>query len=220
MMNTNNTVISDRSQPGITMTATTVRHRDVGEKYATGVPKIKKIRGRESISVGTWNVRTLRPAGKLEQLTHAMSRYRWNTVGLCEMRWKSFGEVSTDDGHKVYFNGEENRHEYGIGFLVHNDVVDALLGCRPVSRRLISIRLRAAPFNITIVQIYAPTSGHDDHEVDHFYQQLQKTIGQTPKKDILVVQGDWNAKVGKDTQADWREVCGPYCDVETNERGL
>ena len=55
------------------MTAPTVRHRDVGDKYATGVPKIKKIRGRENIAVGTWNVRTLRPAGKLEQLTHAMS---------------------------------------------------------------------------------------------------------------------------------------------------
>ena len=82
------------------------------------------------------------------------------------------------------------------------DVVDAVLGCRPVSSRLISIRLRAAPFNITIIQVYAPTSGHDDREVDHFYQQLQETIDQTPKKDILVVQGDWNAKVGKDAQAD------------------
>ena len=75
-MKTKNNLIPDRSQPGITMTAPTVRHRDVGDKYATGVPKIKKIRGRENIAVGTWNVRTLRPAGKLEQLTHAMSRYQ------------------------------------------------------------------------------------------------------------------------------------------------
>ena len=51
--------------------------------------------------------------------------------------------------------------------------------------------------------------GHDDSDVDHFYQQLQETIDQTPKKDILVVQGDWNAKVGKAAQADWGEVCGP-----------
>ena len=86
--------------------------------------------------------------------------------------------------------------------------------------RLISIRPKAAPFNITIIQVYAPTSGHDDSEVDHFYQQLQETIDKTPKKDILVVQGDWNAKGGKDAQADWGEVCGPYCNVETNERGL
>ena len=117
-------------------------------------------------------MRTLRPAGKLEQLTHAMSRYHWNIVGLCEMRWKNFGEMSTDDRHKVYFSGEEGKHEYGVGFLVHKDVVGAVLGCQPVSSRLISIRLRAAPFNITIIQVYAPTSGHDDSEVDHFYQQL------------------------------------------------
>ena len=73
------------------MTAPTIRHLDVGDKYATGVPKIKTIRGRENISVATWNVRTLRPAGKLELLTHAMSRYHWNIVWLCEMRWKNFG---------------------------------------------------------------------------------------------------------------------------------
>ena len=96
----------------------------------------------------------------------------------------------------------------------------AVLGCQPVSSRLISIRLRAAPFNITIIQVYAPTSDHDDSEVDHFYKQPQETIDQTPKKDILVVQGDWNAKVQKDAQADWGEVCGPYCNIETNERGL
>ena len=122
----------------------TVRNPD-RDKYATGVPKIKKIRGRENISVGTWNVRTLRPAGKLEQLTHAMGRCHWNIMGLCEMRWKNFGEMSTDDGHKVYSIGEEDRHEYGVGFLVHKDIVSAVLGCRPVSSRLISICLRAAP---------------------------------------------------------------------------
>ena len=98
--------------------------------------------------------------------------------------------------------------------------MDAVLGCRPVSSRLISIRQTAAPFNITMIQVYASTSAHDDSEVDYFYQQLQVTIDQTPKKDIPVVQGDWNVKVEKDVQADWGEVCGPYCNVEANERGL
>ena len=126
MMNTKNNLIPDRSQLGITMTAPPVSYRDVGDKYATGVPKIKKIRSRENIAVGTWNVRTLRPAMKLEQLTRAMSRYHWNTVGLCEIRWKNFGEMSTDDGHKIYFSGEEGKHEYGVGFLVHKDVVGAV----------------------------------------------------------------------------------------------
>ena len=45
-------------------------------------------------------------------------------------------------------------------------------------------------------------------------------IDQTPKKAILIVQGDWNVKVGKDAQADWGDIGGPYCNVETNKRGL
>ena len=101
--------------------------------------------------------------------------------------------MSTDDGHKLYFSVEVDRHEYRVGFLVHKDIVKAVLGCRPVSSRLISIHLRAAPFNITIRQAYAPTSGHNDSKVDHFYQQLQEAIDKTPKKEILVVQGDWSA---------------------------
>ena len=78
-------------------------------------------------------MRTLRPAGKLEELTHEIDRYHWNKLGLCEMRWKNFGEMSSDDRHKVYFSGEEDRHEYGVGFLVNKDMVSAVLGCRPVS---------------------------------------------------------------------------------------
>ena len=83
-----------------------------------------------------------------------------------------------------------DRHEYGVRFLVGKDMVSAVLGCRPVSSRLISIRLRATPFNVTAMHVYAPASGHDDSGVDHFYQQLQETIIQTSKKDILAVRGD------------------------------
>ena len=96
-------------------------------------------------------------------------------------------------------------------------MMSAVLGCRPVSSRLTSIRLRAAHFHVNIIQVYAPKSGHDDKEVDNFYRQLQEIIDQTPKKDIMVVKEDWNAKVGRDAQTDWGDLCGPYCNVETNE---
>ena len=95
-------------------------------------------------------------------------------MGLCEMRWKIFGEMSTDYGHKVYFCGEEDRYEQRVEFFVHKDIASAVLGCRKVSSRLISIPLRAAPFNITIIQVYAPTSRHDDSEIDHFYSNSRK----------------------------------------------
>ena len=114
---------------------------------------------------------------------------------------------------------KKDKDEHGVGFLVHKDIVNTLMGCRPVSSRLITIRLRAVPYNITIVQAYAPTSDYGDNEIE-VYDQLQNVIDQTPKKDILVVQGDWNAKVGKDACGNWQGIYGPFSNDDTNERGL
>ena len=82
------------------------------------------------------------------------------------------------------------------------------------------ICLRAVPLNITIVQVYAPTSDYDENEIEQFYGQLKNVIDQTPKKDILVVQGDWNAKVGKDVCENWQGICGPFCSDKTNDREI
>ena len=136
------------------------------------------------------------------------------------MRWKNFGETTTEEGHKVFFSRKEDKHEHGVGFLVHEDIVNTVVGCCPVSSRLITIHLRAVPFNITIVQAYAPTSDYDDNKTDEFYDQLQNVIDQTPKKDILVMQGDWNAKVGRRACGNCQGICGPFCNDDTNERGL
>ena len=82
-----------------------------------------------------------------------MYRYTWNILGLCEMRWKNFGETVTEEG-QVFISRTEDKHEHGVGFLVHKDIVNTVMGCRPVSGRLITIGLRAVRFNITIVQAY------------------------------------------------------------------
>ena len=165
-------------------------------------------------------MRSLRAAGKVEELTHEMKRYRWDILGLCVVRWKNFGETSTPEGHKLYFSDSEVRHEHGVGFPIYKDTVNAIMGCRPVSSRLITIRLKASPFNITIIQAYAPTTGYDDDVIEDSNDQLQKVINQTPQKDIIVVQGDWNAKIGKDASKNWKGTCGQYCNPEANERGL
>ena len=80
--------------------------------------------------------------------------------------------------------------------------------------------LRAVPFNITIVQAYAHTPDYDDNKIEEFYDQLQNVIDQTTKKDILFVQEDWNAKVGRDACRNWLGICGPFCNDDTNERRL
>ena len=98
--------------------------------------------------------------------------------------------------------------------------MNTVMGCRPLSTRFVVIRLRASPFNNTIIQAYAPTSDYDGDAVEDFYDHLQEILDQSPKKDILVVLGDWNAKVGEDAFKNWKGTCGRCCNPETNERGL
>ena len=102
MMKTSNHTILDRSPPGSTRIAPSAVHHDGGVKCATGASP--KIRGRD---IGTWNTRTLKAIGKLQKLTYEMDRYRWNILGLCEMRRKNFGETTTEEGHKVFFSVEK-----------------------------------------------------------------------------------------------------------------
>ena len=65
----------------------------------------------------------------------------------------------------IFFRGKVDKNEHGVGFLVHKDIVNTVMKCRPVSNRLITISLRAVPFNITIVQVCAPTSDYNDNEI-------------------------------------------------------
>ena len=72
--------------------------------------------------------------------------------------------------------------------------------------------------NITIIQVYAPTTDYDDEAVEAFYEELENTIKETPKKDFLIIQGDWNAKIGTDAYDDWGGTAGRFGLGETNDR--
>ena len=72
-----------------------------------------------------------------------------------------------------------------------------MYGCNVRNNRMISVRFQGKPFNITVIQVYAPTSNAEEAEVEWFYEvHLQYLLELTPKKDILSIIGDWNAKVG------------------------
>ena len=97
-----------------------------------------------------------------------------------------------------------------MGFIVHKDIVESVIGCRPISSRIMTVRLRARPFNITTIQVYASASSYDDSEVDEFYRELQSLVDQAPKQVILVVRDGLNAKVGDYPKEDWGEVLETY----------
>ena len=80
--------------------------------------------------------------------------------------------------------------------MVNKRVQNAVLGCNLKNNRMISVRLQGKPFNITVIQVYAPTSNAEEAEVEWSYEDLQDFLELTPKKDVLFIIGDWNAKVG------------------------
>ena len=80
--------------------------------------------------------------------------------------------------------------------MVNKRVRNAVLGCNFKNDRMISVRFQGKPFNITVIQVYAPTSNAEEAEVERFYEDLQDLLELTPKKDVLFIIGDWNAKVG------------------------
>ena len=139
-----------RRTPGQTSSAPAVCVRGTGAKSTTGVNRDSRLRVKDKLVFGTWNVETLWRDGRLEELCHELESYKWNVIGLSEVRRKALGEISSDEGHKLYYCGRDDRHVHGVGFLVHKET--AKLGCNFISSTFILIRLKASPFNITLTQ--------------------------------------------------------------------
>ena len=105
------------------------------------------------------------------------------------------GEFSSDD-HFIYYCGQESLRRNGVAIMVNKRVRNAVLGCNLKNNRMISVPFQGKPFNITIIHAYAPTSNAEEAEVEWFYEDVQDLLEITPKRDVLFIIGDWNAKVG------------------------
>ena len=100
--------------------------------------------------------------------------------------------------------------------MVNKRVQNAVCGCNLKNDRMISVHLQGKPFNITVIQVYAPTSNAEEAEVEWFYEDLQDLLEIIPKKDVLFIIGDWNAKVGSQETPG---VTGKFGLVIWNEAG-
>ena len=100
------------------------------------------------------------------------------------------------DYHYIYYCGQESLRRNGVALIVNRRARNAVPGCNLKNDRMISVCFQGKPFNITVIQVYAPTSNAEEAEVEQFYEDLQDLLELTPKKDVLFIRGDWNAKVG------------------------
>ena len=194
--------------------------QDRDEKLATG--KLTSTKATENLkiakntlTVGTWNVQTLWTTGKLELLRNKMKRFRYDIVGISEVRWTGKDETSNRD---FIWSGEDKTHVRGVGMLLSERARKALVGYNPVNSRVITARFDAAPYEITVIHAYAPSMSSSDEDIEAFYSILEDALAKVHKKDILIITDDWNAKIGSDN-TDWKSVMGRYGYGDRNERG-
>ena len=128
-------------------------------------------------------------------IKQGMARVNVDILGISELKWTGMSDFSSDD-HYIYYCGQESLRRNGVAIMVNKRVRNAVLGCNLKNDRMISVHLQDKPFNITVIQVYAPTSNAEETEVEQFYEDLQDLGELTPKKDVLFLIGDWNAKVG------------------------
>ena len=133
--------------------------------------------------IGTWNVRSMNQ-DRLEVAKQEMARANINILGISELRWTGMGELNSDD-HYIYSHGQESLRRNGVAIIVNKRVCNAVPGCNLKNNRMISVHFLGKPFNITVIQVYAPTSNAEEAEVGWFYENLQDLLELTHKKMIF-----------------------------------
>ena len=117
--------------------------------------------------------------GKLEVVKQEMARVNVDILGISELKWTGMGEFNSDD-HYTYYCGQESLRRNGVAIMANKRVRNAVLGCNLKNDRVIFVRFQGKPFNITVIQVYAPTSNAEEAEAEWFYEDLQDLLELTP----------------------------------------
>ena len=112
--------------------------------------------------------------GKLEMVKKEMARVNINILGISELKWTGMGEFNSDH-HYIYFCGQESLRRNGVAIIV-NKSPKCRLGCNLKNARMISVHFQGKPLNITVIQVYAPTSNAEEAEVERIYEDLQDLL--------------------------------------------
>ena len=103
--------------------------------------------------------------GKLEVVKQEVARVNVDILGIHELKWTGMGEFNSDN-HYIYYCGQESLRRNGVAIMVNKRARNAVFGCNLKNDRMISVRFQGKPFNITVIQAYAPTSNAEETEVE------------------------------------------------------
>lgn len=135
--------------------------------------------------------------GKTAQVVKEMQRYSLDILGISECRWSGSGCLKTQTGEIILYSGrEDNIHQSGVALVMTKQAAGCLESWVPVSDRIMTARFTSRFIKTTVVQIYAPTNEADEEAKDSFYDLLQRVTDEIPRHDMIMMMGDWNAKIG------------------------
>lgn len=135
-------------------------------------------------------------------MTRGCQRLRVNIMGISETRWANSGEISINKT-KIYYSGNDDSYHWnGVAILVDKSVSHSVTGFIPISDRVVMIQLQATQTVTNIIQVYAPTADKNEEELEQFYNDVQQALDITKPREITIIMGDWNAKIGKGREGD------------------
>ena len=165
-------------------------------------------------------MRTLYKSGKATTLEEELYRYKIDIAALQEIRWPGTGKTQLDKGYVLYSGKDNNRHEEGVGFYLSRKAYSAIEEFEAISSRIAKIRLNARWFKVTVLSLHAPTEESEESVKDAWYSQVQEVLRTVPGHDMLIMLGDYNAKVGREVCA-FQGTIGKHSLHETsNDNGI
>ena len=180
--------------------------------------------------MGAWNVRTLldrtdanRPERRTALVGREIARYKLDIVALSETRLADEGQLMESGAEYTFFwrgRTQAERREAGVGFAIRNHLVKDLESLpQGVNDRIMTLRIPITRnAHATIISAYAPTLTNPEETKEKFYEDLHATLRSVPKTDKLIVMGDFNARVGGDTEI-WGPVIGKHGVGKCNSNG-
>ena len=168
----------------------------------SGVLRISRfLNTKEKLKIGNWNVRTMNQIGKIQQVENEFMKYSLDILALSETRCKGSGKEALDQGNTYIYSGRaDGIGREGVGMMLTPRAVKALTEWKAINSRLLLARFKSRQCNLSFIVCYAPTNDSLEEVKDAFYEELQSVIDEIPERDMRVVIGDMNAKVGRDNQ--------------------
>ncbi|XP_055380697.1 craniofacial development protein 2-like [Condylostylus longicornis] len=170
------------------------------------------------LKISTWNILTMLQPGKMAEIAAQLLKYKINVAGLQEIRFSGQGEIKKKD-FSLFYSGAKRPGQFGTGFFIDKNTRNSILEFEAVNDRICYMRLKGKFQNMSFMVVHAPTEDAEEQIKDDFYDTLGNFCNRISRHDIIILLGDFNAKIGQESFTS--DVCGRYSLHDaTNENGM